>query len=621
MYAAHFGLKDQPFSITPDPAYLFMSPHHQEALAHLLYGTGDLGGFVQLTGEVGTGKTTLVRALAEQSLDRLEVALCLNPRLTVVEFVAALCDELGVDYPRDSTTLKPLVDALNRHLLATHARGRRTVLIIDEAQNLSREVLEQVRLLTNLETHRHKLLRIILVGQPELQRLLARDDMRQLAQRITARYHLAPLRPAETRSYILHRLRIAGARDGLFTAAALRSAHRLSRGIPRLVNIICDRALLAAYVQGQSRVDGALLRQAAREALKGSQPWGPPRWVSALAGSMAVVVLALGIWWVASDSTPLISQFALPTSPLPFMDSETESQPEDFPEQPTAALPPIAPAQDPSETAAEPPSPPALAALVDSSAEALVDSPTASLAETPGDTSDTEGVHPPSAMPSSPEQAMLAPPEPGTATTPQQPQHHLPDRLEPLPIALGRLLAVWDNRPWAGEATDCERLKTEQLFCLEGDGDLDTLRRFNRPAILTLNDTAGSSGQVLLRMVDGEEAVIAAGDQWQTLPIDLLESLWSGDYLLLWRPQAEGDFIGPGDRGNPVNWLRQRLAMIDGGPGATSSPRYDEALARRVRAFQDDQGLPADGLVGGQTMTLLNNLQPTPGTPLLVRER
>ena len=169
MYETYFGLRENPFAITPDPNYLFMSAHHREALAHLLYGTGEHGGFVQLTGEVGTGKTTLIRTLLEQHLENVEVALCLNPRLTVEEFVATVCDELHINYPCDSHTLKPLLDALNAHLLNTHAQGKRTVLIIDEAQNLSREVLEQVRLLTNLETHRHKLLRIILVGQPELQ--------------------------------------------------------------------------------------------------------------------------------------------------------------------------------------------------------------------------------------------------------------------------------------------------------------------------------------------------------------------------------------------------------------------------------------------------------------------
>ena len=195
MYESYFGLREHPFAITPDPNYLYLSPHHQEALAHLVYGVRENGGFVQLTGEVGTGKTTLIRSLLAQQPEQADIALCLNPKLTALELVTTVCDELGVNYSI-ATSLKPLIDALNRHLLASHGKGRHTVLIIDEAQNLSVEVLEQVRLLTNLETHHHKLLRVILVGQPELKVLLARPELRQLAQRITARYHLPPLNRA-----------------------------------------------------------------------------------------------------------------------------------------------------------------------------------------------------------------------------------------------------------------------------------------------------------------------------------------------------------------------------------------------------------------------------------------
>lgn len=296
MYAAYFNLSDNPFAITPDPAYLYLSPHHQEALGHLLYGTGEDGGFVQLTGEVGTGKTTVIRALLKQDMANVDVALCLNPRLTVEEFLAAICDELHIAYP-SSATLKTLVDALNTHLLERHAQGRRTVLIVDEAQNLSREVLEQVRLLTNLETHRHKLLRIILVGQPELQDLLDRRDLRQLAQRITARYHLRPLTRAETIAYIRHRLAVAGSRRELFSSAALHAVHRQARGIPRLVNIICDRALLGAYAQNLSQVSARTVRRAAREALK-----GPDRRVARLRryAAMAAVPLAVGLGFGAA---------------------------------------------------------------------------------------------------------------------------------------------------------------------------------------------------------------------------------------------------------------------------------------------------------------------------------
>ena len=258
MYTTFFGLREMPFSITPDPAYLYMSPRHQEALGHLLYGTGQYGGFVQLTGEVGTGKTTIVRTLLAQKIENVDVAVVLNPRQNEQEFVASICDELHIAYPRENATLKTLIDALNAHLLESHTQGRRTVVIIDEAQNLKPEVLEQVRLLTNLETHKEKLLRIMLVGQPELAQLLARPDLRQLAQRITARYHLTPLEPDQIAAYITHRLKVAGGGE-LFTPTAIAAIARHARGIPRLVNILCDRALLGAYGSGIKQVSKVLV--------------------------------------------------------------------------------------------------------------------------------------------------------------------------------------------------------------------------------------------------------------------------------------------------------------------------------------------------------------------------
>src|SRR5918911_3603598 len=233
MYTNYFSLKEAPFSIAPDPRYLFMSERHREALAHLLYGIGEGGGFVQLTGEVGTGKTTLCRCLLEQVPPHVDVALILNPRLTALELLAAVCDELRIPYPAETTSTKTLVDLLYRYLLDAHGRGRRTVLIIDEAQDLSIDVLEQVRLLTNLETTREKLLQIILIGQPELIDLLARDDLRQLAQRVTARYHLQPFSEVEARGYVRHRLKVAGQTRAIFTDAALRRLHLDTGGVPR----------------------------------------------------------------------------------------------------------------------------------------------------------------------------------------------------------------------------------------------------------------------------------------------------------------------------------------------------------------------------------------------------
>jgi general secretion pathway protein A len=266
MYTSFFGLSEKPFAITPDPRYLYLSERHAEALAHLLYGINESGGFIQLTGEVGTGKTTVVRTLLSRVPHHADVALILNPRITPVEFLLTICEELGLGLDEaDRDSVKQMVDALNSRLLSAHAEGRRVIVIVDEAQNLSAEVLEQVRLLTNLETATQKLLQIILIGQPELRELLDRNELRQLAQRITGRYHLKPLSSDETQQYVRHRLRVAGASGEIFTAAALREVHRVSSGVPRVINVCCDRALLGAYTQEIKKLTPALVRRAAGE--------------------------------------------------------------------------------------------------------------------------------------------------------------------------------------------------------------------------------------------------------------------------------------------------------------------------------------------------------------------
>ncbi|MEO1203576.1 MAG: AAA family ATPase [Pseudomonadota bacterium] len=299
MYTSFFGLNEPPFSITPDPRYLFMSERHGEALAHLVYGVTESGGFMQLTGEVGTGKTTLVRTLLQDRLpDNADVAVVLNPQLSAIEFLATICEELGIGDDVDSGSSKALVDRLNQHLLTAHSEGRRTVLVVDEAQNLQRDVLEQVRLLTNLETSKQKLLQIILIGQPELRELLARNDLRQLAQRITGRYHLQPLSRDETAKYVEHRLRVAGALGEVFDAGAKREIFKLTGGVPRLINVIADRALLGAYGKESRRVTRTLVRRAAAE-ISGTA-YEPPwiRYATPALVSLGVLLVTAGGWSV-----------------------------------------------------------------------------------------------------------------------------------------------------------------------------------------------------------------------------------------------------------------------------------------------------------------------------------
>jgi len=324
MYAPFFGLQHEPFSIAPDPRYLFMSERHREALAHLLYGLGGGGGFVLLTGEVGTGKTTVCRCFLEQMPADCNVAYIFNPKLTVAELLRSICDEFGVAHAPavpGAETVKDCLDPLNAFLLQAHAAGRNNVLIIDEAQNLSADVLEQLRLLTNLETNERKLLQIVLIGQPELRTLLAQPSLEQLAQRVIARFHLDALSEAETQHYIAHRMAVAGLAGPLpFERRALRRIHAIARGVPRRINLLCDRALLGAYAGGVRTVDARTVDRAAREVFGGAAAAGPAgaprRWALAGGGVLAAAALAGAVGWAAGRAGPAAPPaVAVPAAP------------------------------------------------------------------------------------------------------------------------------------------------------------------------------------------------------------------------------------------------------------------------------------------------------------------
>lgn len=267
MYLKFFGLSDNPFSIAPNPEYLYMSPRHKEALAHLTFGLRESGGFVMLTGEVGTGKTTVSRKLLQQLPDNTQVAMILNPTLSAIELLATVCDELGIECDDSKASLKYFTDRILAKLAQNHQAGINTVLMIDEAQHLMPEVLEQLRLLTNLETNREKLLKVVLIGQPELQLLLKRNELRQLAQRITARYHLLPLTAPEVSSYVAHRLSVANGDVSIFSKSALRAIHQITGGIPRVINLLCDRALTLSFTKQHAEVKRSIFLAAAQQIL------------------------------------------------------------------------------------------------------------------------------------------------------------------------------------------------------------------------------------------------------------------------------------------------------------------------------------------------------------------
>lgn len=323
MYKEYFRLNEMPFSIAPDPRFLFMSDRHREALAHLLYGVQNEGGIVLLTGEVGTGKTTICRSLLAQLPANVDVAFILNPRMSVSELLETICDELRIVLPEQRRGLKGYVDAIHARLLDGHASGRRSLLIIDEAQNLFPQVVEQLRLLTNLETNTRKLLQIILIGQPELRDMLARPEMRQVAQRVVAHYHLTQLTEPEARGYVAHRLMVAGAPATIIPDRLIGPLHRATGGVPRLINLVCDRALLGTYTQGRQQVDRRTLRQAMREVAAVAEPRRRPllKWamvsLAVMAGALAILLAGAvdGRWSLPQGTAAVVPVPQAPVAP------------------------------------------------------------------------------------------------------------------------------------------------------------------------------------------------------------------------------------------------------------------------------------------------------------------
>jgi general secretion pathway protein A len=568
MYLAFFGIAEKPFAITPDPRYLYLSARHADALAHLVYGINEAGGFIQLTGEVGTGKTTTIRSLLARAPKNAEIALILNPRLSPGEFLLALCEELGLGADDSSAgNTKELVDLLNRYLLRAHAQGRRVVLIVDEAQNLAPEVLEHIRLLTNLETETQKLLQIILIGQPELRKLLAREDLRQLAQRITGRYHLDPLSRQETVAYVRHRMRVAGATADIFTRGALREVYNVSRGIPRVINIICDRALLGAYTQDLHQVPGALVRRAAAEVFDQELS---PRWMPLLIGALAVAVLA--------GSAALLWRYA-PTRMIPGSASTTAARAP----VPAAIAPATAPATEPAATDAA--TAPAGAGPAASSG-----SPTA--AQRPATTA-----APPTFA------QLLAMNR--TSTDPD--------------TAFAQLLGLWQAAYTPGTTDGCSQALAQGLRCLMQRGSLAQLRMLNRPAILMLSDDAGTASQVVLRALGEDTAQVQIGSQSATVSVAELTRYWFGDFVLLWRPAGKDiRDLSAGMRGAPVRQLREQLNRWSGGAGnASTSDEYDGSLVQLVEQFQRANRLTVDGIAGIETQVALDAVLAAPDSPLL----
>lgn len=554
MYYQYFGLTEAPFSIAVNPRYLFMSPRHRDALAHLLYGVGAGGGFILLTGEVGTGKTTINRCLLEQLPTDTDVAIILNPALNAIELLASVCDELGIEYNQDKHTLKTLTDKLHSFLLENHARGRKTVLLIDEAQHLDFDVLEQIRLLTNLETNNEKLLQIILIGQPELAQMLARPELRQLSQRITARYNLDPLNLDETSAYIQHRLQVAGMSPErvVFSPSVVRGIYKATRGIPRVINVVCDRMLLGAYGRNVSQVDHDMLRLAMREVL-GEDEAGTPVWRwPAIAVAVLLLVWAGG--WLLGKYTANIESIETPAAGVPktVVLASNDASP---------VVPDEVPAvNNPTEGATQ---------------EAF---------PVPAATSAVQPIEPQSA----PQAASIT------------------DAMQPPGDTLARLWQLNSDQPLP--RFPCSDAVQQGLACVEGEAwTWDELAAFDRPLSLEAITPERFAAEVLLVGIEGPNAWVWTDSGIAQVSLTELAPYWTGRYRFLWRPPE--NFVKPlvlWDESPLVAAVAQLFARLDNQPEPLAGRQYNRALEQRVRMFQQQNALIDDGVVGAQTLLKLN---------------
>ncbi len=556
MYYDFFGFREPPFSIAPDPRYLYLSDRHKEALAHLMYGVQGQGGFIVITGEVGTGKTTVSRCFLENVPDHVDIALILNPRLSARELLSAICDELEI--PHDAgATIKELVDLINQDLLRAHAAGRHKVLLIDEAQNLSADVLEQLRLLTNLETAEKKLLQIVLLGQPELQQILAMPELRQLNQRVTARYHLNAIGKDELQAYLRYRLGVAGVKGDIFTAGAVHRLFRESEGIPRLINLISDRALLGAYSEGVHEVTRAHIVQAAREVrgeTSGAKAIAPPALVQALkTRGRPLLLLVLSIVLAVLVTVWLPGRFV----------SDNDSMPEELAGNrlQSGVIERVDSGRSPDTDRVPAPEIPGLQGQGETVALARFDFQAQSLEEIP---------------------------------------------------AFQALFSLWDRDYSPEQYPDpCQTARDTGLGCLARQGSRRSLEFLNRPAILRLTDGSGQERHVVLHQLDGDRAVIVLADGETEVAFSSIEPYWFGEFQILWRlPEfLTGDEFYEGSTGRQL-WIAARMMELADKLGNSETER--ERIKRmtedeQVRWYQELRGLAVDGIAGAMTVIQIRN--------------
>ena len=599
MYCAFYGIQEKPFSITPDPKFLFLGATHKEAFAHLVYGIRERGGFITITGEIGTGKTTLCRALLSHLDPNTLVAFILNPTLSAIELLKSINEDFGI--PSGGNTRKDLIDELNRFLLEKRKGGKNTVLIIDEAQNLDREVLEHIRLLSNLETDTEKLLQIVLIGQPEFRKILAQPSLQQLNQRVTVRYHLQPLSREETSAYIRHRLSVVGAEDRIrFTDQALKKIYRHTEGVPRLINVLCDRCLLAGYSLGKKEIDGAIVDRSRREVACDEEPGGVWSWIRLLRRGLlpgfllaATVILAVyGMYAITVDRPGAMTPRAERRS-LELNRKSGRGGPFSHP---------LRERKTPS-------------AAVKETVRLGADKPSDSQAET------TDAA--PALDAGSAQTAEAAP------LPPEKPQKIVDASMEEILVlslaertilqtrkqALAAVLARWDLLP--GDPKARERVLSLDIYqaanvlglqCARFQGNMDRIRSLNVPVVLEMRVGQNPEKRfVAILGMDETKAKIdpPLRDGSEVVPAELLEKFWSGTAYVLWRDPVGGEvFLREGMRGTTVLWLQNSLRELGFYDGKATGT-FDPATGRAVRAFQAGHHLEEDGILGPQTRILL----------------
>ena len=579
IYLQHFALAREPFSIVPDPGFLYPSIYHRQAVAHLKYGLDREGGFILLTGEVGTGKTTLTRTMIKRIPPHVRVAYILNSKLNVADVLASICDELDVDLPNASelsltkqSFTKQCIDALNRNLLAAHAEGKKTLIVLEEAQNLTPEVLETLRLLSNLETSTHKLLHILLVGQPELLDILAQQELRQLNQRVVSRFHLSPLDKDDLSNYINHRLHRAGAKRAIFDSGCAAVLFRLTGGVPRLINLVCHQSLVAAYSTGAQTVSPKLVKQAASEILSEPTSYsGKKFWLLGM-----VVALVLGAGLIYKLAPPELLKRVFPATVQ--LDAQEEL----------------------------------LAAVIDPSLQAVSDQPLRAFNDQSAVLFDKvleNGLAP--LLPESIDETSV---EQQVSIQTEQPV----SQASANPFV--GLLALWGanaedvySEEELAAVASLTMLRSEKI----SSADMAALEQINRPGIVWLLEESGYLKSYVLEQLGVSDIRLQNRQGTVDIPVEDFQQRWNGSYLYLWRPPQS--YVSPlnstnngtGNMSNPelVDWLQVQLASLDNSSDIIiSGGRYTAAIAQQVLGFQRQQGLVADGILGRETLMRLAQL-------------